>query len=369
MSTARLVLLGGFLGAGKTTTMIKSALKLEKEGYRVAIVTNDQGKELIDTELARANGLESKEVTGGCFCCQFDDLYNNLNTLMKEKQPDVIIAEAVGSCTDLAATVIQPLKQYYADKFKTAPLTIVVEPARLLHELNLDENTKPFFSQSVSYIFEKQLAEADIIALNKVDRYSEEEIAKLKAYLQQRYPQTIIQTFSAERGDNLEALTHTWLTTDLGGDKVLDIDYELYAEGEAQLAWMNILGDIKAEQDINPREWAEKLLDNLNKHFIREKMAIAHLKVHVGFEGGYVKASMVQTGDAPTFTVENVKEGKEFRIVLNIRIETTPAILNLVVADSIGAINKELGSNWSETYNECFSPLPPKPVHRLYETV
>lgn len=84
MSTARLVLLGGFLGAGKTTTMIKSALKLEKEGYRVAIVTNDQGKELIDTELARANGLESKEVTGGCFCCQFDDLYNNLNTLMKE---------------------------------------------------------------------------------------------------------------------------------------------------------------------------------------------------------------------------------------------------------------------------------------------
>ncbi|MBL2179770.1 cobalamin biosynthesis protein, partial [Klebsiella pneumoniae] len=79
--------------------------------YRVAIVTNDQGKELIDTELARANGLESKEVTGGCFCCQFDDLYNNLNTLMKEKQPDVIIAEAVGSCTDLAATVIQPLKQ------------------------------------------------------------------------------------------------------------------------------------------------------------------------------------------------------------------------------------------------------------------
>ncbi|MFZ7712720.1 GTP-binding protein [Bacillus cereus] len=65
--------------------MIKSALKLEKEGYRVAIVTNDQGKELIDTELARANGLESKEVTGGCFCCQFDDLYNNLNTLMKEK--------------------------------------------------------------------------------------------------------------------------------------------------------------------------------------------------------------------------------------------------------------------------------------------
>ncbi|MBY0201416.1 cobalamin biosynthesis protein [Priestia megaterium] len=369
MKTAKLVLLGGFLGAGKTTTMINSALKLEEQGYRVAIVTNDQGKELIDTELARKNGLDTKEVTGGCFCCQFEDLYENLTGLLEEKQPDVIIAEAVGSCTDLAATVIQPLKQYYSEQFKTAPLTIVVDPARLMHELNATDETRPSFSQSVSYIFEKQLAEADIITLNKLDRYSSEEIEKLYNYLQQRYPQTVIQTISAERGDNLDLLTETWLTTDLGGDKVLDIDYERYAEGEAQLAWMNILGDLSSDQDVDPRQWATNFLDRLNAHFVREKMAIAHLKVHVGLENGYVKASMVHTGDEPTFTEENVHDAKQLRVVLNIRIEASPAILNLVVADAIGALNQEFGTKWTETYNECFSPLPPKPVHRLYEVL
>ncbi|MFP3845743.1 GTP-binding protein [Priestia filamentosa] len=368
MKTAKLVLLGGFLGAGKTTTMINSALKLEEEGYRVAIVTNDQGKELIDTELARRSGLNAKEVTGGCFCCQFDDLYKNLNILLEEKQPDVIIAEAVGSCTDLAATVIQPLKQYYSDQFTTAPLTIVVDPARLIHELNATEE-RPSFSQSVSYIFEKQLAEGDIIALNKLDRYSPEEVEKLYSYLQQRYPQAIIQTISAERGDQLDTLTQTWLTTDLGGDKVLDIDYEQYAEGEAQLAWMNILGDLSGKEKVNPHEWTKSFLSKLNDHFLREKMAIAHLKVHVGFEDGFVKASMVHTGDEPTFTEKNTKEHTEFRVVLNIRIEASPAVLNLVVADAIESLNKEFNTEWNATYNECFSPLPPKPVHRLYEVL
>lgn len=366
MKTVKLILLGGFLGAGKTTTMIKSALKLEEQGYRVAIVTNDQGKELIDTEIARQNGLDTKEVTGGCFCCQFDDLYNNLNILVEEKKPDVIIAEAVGSCTDLAATVIRPLKQYYSDQFKTAPLTIVVDPARLLQELNVDEE-KASFSHSVSYIFEKQLAEADIIALNKVDRYPFEEVNKLINYLLQRYPQAIVKSISAERGDNLGELTETWLTTDLGGDKVLDIDYNLYAEGEAKLAWMNLLGDLSTNQEIDPYEWTQRLLNKLNSHFKREKMAIAHLKIHIGFEEGFVKASMVQTDDQPTFTEQNVNKGKNFRVVLNIRIEASPAILNLVVADTLGALNKEFETNWNETYNECFSPLPPKPVHRLSE--
>lgn len=366
MTTPKLILLGGFLGAGKTTTMIKTARVLEKKGYQVALVTNDQGKELIDTELARTSGLETKEVTGGCFCCRFDDLYNNLKELMEEKKPNVIIAEAVGSCTDLAATVIQPLRQYYSNEFKTAPLTIVVDPARLIHELEADKNI-PVFSQSVSYIFEKQLAEADIIALNKLDRYSKEQIDKLTEYLSLRYPQTVIQTISAERGDHIDDLIELWLNTDLGGDKVLDIDYNLYAEGEAQLAWMNILGDLShsANQPINPKQWVDQFLGKLNEHFVREKMAIAHLKVHAGNGSSFVKASLVQTGDEPTYTIQEGELTSNYRVVINIRIESLPAMLDLVVADALASVNKQFHTAWKETYHECFSPLPPKPVHRL----
>ncbi|MBA2873174.1 G3E family GTPase [Anoxybacillus calidus] len=365
---AKLVLLGGFLGAGKTTTLIQTAKKLQKRGKRVAIVTNDQGKELIDTELVRNNGLDAEEVTGGCFCCQFEDLYKNLTLLLKEKQPDVILAEAVGSCTDLAATVIQPMKKYYADEFKTAPLTIVVDPSRLMDNLDYKMDGKnKIFSPSVSYIFEKQLAEADIIALNKLDRFQHEEIDGVIKFLKQRYPQAEIRTISAERGDFLEELIDLWLSDTVGGDKVLDIDYDLYAEGEAQLAWMNILGDLTHLENstFDPKEWVDSFLETLNGHFLREKMAIAHLKIQLGQSNGYVKASMIKTGEAPIFTITDGSPNKQFRVLLNIRIEANPSMLDLIVADAIEATNQQYGTHWKASYHECFSPKPPVPTHRL----
>jgi G3E family GTPase len=370
MKKVQIALLGGFLGAGKTTTMIQTAKLLQDKGNRVAIVTNDQGKELIDTELALTNGLYAKEVTGGCFCCRFEDLYEHLNQLSLEKQPDYIICEAVGSCTDLAATVIRPLQSYYAEEFKTVPLTIVVDPARLLNELGEDPD-RIVFSNTVSYIFEKQLCEADIIALNKVDQYSDEELEKVVMYLSQRYPHAVVQTISAEKGTHLDKLVELWDQSSESGLKVLDIDYGLYADGEAQLAWMNILGDLKHPErlEFDPQQWVDQFLGRLNEHFVREKMAVAHLKVHVGNDKGYVKASIVQTGVKPVYTSSGSTAGSEYRVVINIRIEASPALLDLAVADSIASVNERFGTQWGQSYHECFSPLPPNPTHRLQVTV
>lgn len=370
MKKVQMVLLGGFLGAGKTTTMIQMAKVLQEQGKQVAIITNDQGKELIDTELAQISGLETKEVTGGCFCCRFEDLYEHLNQLTVEKKPDYIICEAVGSCTDLAATVIQPLKQNYANEFTTVPLTIVVDPARLLAELNEEEAGRLLFSQSVSYIFEKQLAEADIIAVNKLDQYTEEEMDRVVTYLHQRYPNSIIQPISAATGVNLAPLLDLWNSTIPSGHKLLDIDYSVYAEGEAKLAWMNMLGDVKHSDGkaFDPQQWVDGLLSKLNGHFLREKMAVAHLKVHAGNDTGYVKASVVQTGAAPIYTNSYSQMGNQYRVVLNIRIEASPGLLDLVVSDAIASIDQDLGTVWEQTYHECFSPLPPQPTHRMKVT-
>ena len=69
-----LVLVGGFLGSGKTTLIIRAASLLRQRGKRVGVILNDQDAGLVDTRLAEAAGLPSKEVAGGCFCCRFGDL-------------------------------------------------------------------------------------------------------------------------------------------------------------------------------------------------------------------------------------------------------------------------------------------------------
>src|SRR6516162_1759160 len=103
MRRLRFVMLGGFLGAGKTTTLARLARHYLARGQRIGLVTNDQAADLVDTHNLRAQGFPVEEVAGACFCCRFDDLVNRVGALESAQRPDLILAEPVGSCTDLVA--------------------------------------------------------------------------------------------------------------------------------------------------------------------------------------------------------------------------------------------------------------------------
>src|SRR5580765_6480293 len=117
MSKPRLLIVGGFLGAGKTTALLALAREFHREGKRVALITNDQAPDLVDTEVVRVRGFRVEEVAGACFCCKFDELARAADRLRIEERPDVLLAEPVGSCTDLTATVVAPLAKLYSDRF------------------------------------------------------------------------------------------------------------------------------------------------------------------------------------------------------------------------------------------------------------
>jgi len=71
---ARYIMIGGFLGAGKTTAVGKLAKRLSEKGLRVGLITNDQGRNLVDTTMLRSQGFATEEIPGGCFCCRFNSL-------------------------------------------------------------------------------------------------------------------------------------------------------------------------------------------------------------------------------------------------------------------------------------------------------
>jgi G3E family GTPase len=145
--------------------LLAAARELERRGLRSALILNDQGESLVDTELASLHGVQSGEVTGGCFCCRFSDLVQVIERLRKHS-PDVIFAEPVGSCTDISATTLHPLLEL-SDTCRVAPFTVLVDPARAsaLHRADADPNLR--------FIFEKQLQEADLTCFTKSDIYPE----------------------------------------------------------------------------------------------------------------------------------------------------------------------------------------------------
>src|SRR5262249_140670 len=141
------------------------------------------------------------EVAGGCFCCRFTDLVDAVRRGL-EADPDLLLCEPVGSCTDLVATVVQPFQQFYGDRFRMAPLSVLLDPAHvrqwLLHE------SDPGFPEEVAYIWEKQVAEADLLVLNKVDTLSPEEQERLLQALQSRCSDRRVIGLSALGGQGVE---------------------------------------------------------------------------------------------------------------------------------------------------------------------
>src|SRR5205085_636715 len=147
------------------------------------------------------------EVTGGCFCCRFEDLHGTMTRLLDEMKPDLLFAEAVGSCTDVKATVVRPLQEKYPDLVELAPLTVFVDPARF-HELSGDRAGRDGDPERnlLAYLFHKQLEEAQVIALNKVDLLGEEAAEELAFSLSVRHPKAQVRAVSALTGSGLDDL-------------------------------------------------------------------------------------------------------------------------------------------------------------------
>ncbi|MBM4165271.1 MAG: cobalamin synthesis protein P47K, partial [Lentisphaerae bacterium] len=125
----KLILVGGFLGSGKTTLLWEAARRLTGRGHSVGLVTNDQAPDLVDTAFLSRSGAGVQEVSGSCFCCNFGGFINAVKSLI-DQQADIIIAEPVGSCTDLSATILQPVKDQHP-AIDLAPLTVLADPGRV----------------------------------------------------------------------------------------------------------------------------------------------------------------------------------------------------------------------------------------------
>src|SRR6476661_2897176 len=205
MSTIRFVMVGGFLGAGKTTTLGRLARHYMSLGKRVGIITNDQAQDLVDTHLLREQGFPVEEVAGACFCCKFDDLLSKVGALQEAERPDIIFAEPVGSCTDLVATVVQPLKDLYGARFSVAPYVVLFKPSHGLKILRNESGAG--FSPKAAYIFRKQLEEADAILINRIDELAPTQIEELAQLVAAQYPGVPVLRVSARTGQGFDALT------------------------------------------------------------------------------------------------------------------------------------------------------------------
>jgi len=353
----RIACIGGFLGAGKTTALVEAARNLIARGVRVGVITNDQGRHLVDTALVRSLGLQTEEITGGCFCCRFTEFVKHASRVVDQLRPDIILAEAVGSCTDLAATVYEPLRRFHVAEFEPAPLSVFVEPLRIQELLGHSSQ----FEDSVRYLFEKQLAEAELIILSKSDMLNQAEIKNFTEELGQLAGEIPVSVMSARTGFGVNEWVDQLLRVRSVGNTDLDLDYEIYGQAETSLGWLNATVDLASDRDFRPAELGEAVVVNIQEQCRATKSAIAHLKLLlVTAEGSGRIALTTSSGQAAWDGEGSLGLVREASAIINARVGTNPGKLRRMVEDALQSAAREQGVSATVLDMESFAPLPPK---------
>lgn len=364
-SSARYIMIGGFLGAGKTTAVAAVAKHLSDAGRSVGLITNDQGRELVDTKMLRSRGFATEEIAGGCFCCKFNSLVDAATRLTDEARPDVFIAEPVGSCTDLVATVSYPLRRIYGEQFTIAPLSVLVDPMRARRILGLEEGKS--FSQKVQYIYRKQLEEADIILISKNDLLDEAGERELRKALEREFPDTRVLSISAREGEGLEAWFSILEAEDQVAGPAMEIDYDTYADGEALLGWLNATIGLEVADEIDSSDLLAAIAGEIRERLLGAEVEVAHLKMTLSpdnaFAGEVGVINLVRNESVPEFGQELDEPIEGGQIILNLRAEGDPEQLESIVKDSLAAVDSE-ECRLSLEHLERFRPGRPEPTHR-----
>jgi G3E family GTPase len=368
MATTRLILVGGFLGAGKTTLLLRAAEQLSRQGKRVGLVANDQAADLVDTELLKQTGAEVEEVAGGCFCCRFPDMIAAMERLVRQSEVDVLIGEPVGSCTDLSATVLQPLKKLHGRQFDLAPFSVLLDghQVRVLNRLRqaAKENPAARFPDNVLYIYEKQLEEADLIVLNKCDMLSAGERADLEASLAERFPDTPLLSMSALNGDGVDAWLRALDQDRRVGRKIASVDYDTYAAGEAALGWLNAAAQLHAEGPCQWEVFARKLLEGICADLRAAAAEIAHLKIYLSGDSEHLVGNLTANDATVSLRGNILPARRDVNLLINARVHCPPEQLRGVVEARLSALAAAHRLHAAMTHLASLSPGRPQPTHR-----
>ncbi len=357
----KLAITAGFLGSGKTTAIANACRQLMNEKVKVAVITNDQGDQQVDSALIGSLGIPFREVGGGCFCCKYSQLDSHIQSLLADQGPELIFAESVGSCTDLIATIARPITVF------NSGIDVVISvftDAFLL--MTLMEGKASFLNDNVRYIFKKQMEEADIIILNKADQLNPAQLDLIEAAIREEFPgKTVLRQNSNDGEDILRWLSCIENFSLPAQRNSMVIDYDRYADGEARLAWFDSAISIHSDR-YDAVEIGFAIAREIHSAIGMQGMVIGHLKFFMECGEWKQKLSFTTTGKDQN-VYHNAPGSHQCSMLINARVQTDPSILKQLVDQELVNLAEKyrctiVPGRWSS-----FSPGYPVPEHRILD--
>ena len=356
------MIFSGFLGSGKTTAMIALARAInardQKEGEpsHVAIIANDLGaKNLVDADYTRTADVPIDEIPGDCICYITDDLVYHINRLA-EAGAGLVVSDIPGCGVGALNHVYVPLKENYPGKFDLLPLVCLVDPLRL--RMILPQGEDIHLPEEMRFLLNAQLAEADVIALNKIDLIDDEERETDIAFIRKAYPDIPVMSISARTGEGIDELVDYLLSHKANAEaRDLGTDSEEFDAAEAQMCWYNrrFFAEERDGRNIDFNSVIEDFMEGIREGLIEAKRNVPHLKLFAAGEGDdFVKCSIVGIDYDLEFDRKLDRDYSGIAIVVNARAVCESETFGDIVEDAMDAIKAKHNLKCRIIYTECF---------------
>lgn len=330
----RVLVIGGFLGSGKTTTVLGLGKYLGERGYKVAIVVNEIGEVGVDGDVISRYGFNTMEITGGCICCSLKrDMRYTVTNLYKNYNPDVLLIEPTGIA--FPQMIKDELIMLDLRDVTFAPLVTLIDGSRFKHLM-----------KEIRHFSRRQIEDAEILVITKTDLIEPIELPIIEASVNELNPKATVFKLSAKRDDEafrnfVDAVLSdpTFCLETVDRPSLRDAD-SIACSGVTTYA-SEFTIPVEGLDAENARSMAENIVEDVRVRVLElNPEFLGHIKLFLEHGSQVVKANVTAYYESPkieTMGVERVEKPK---------LKILSAVSNISKGELVDIVNSCVEDNF-----------------------
>jgi hypothetical protein len=149
----------------------------------------------------------------------------------------------------------------------------------------------------------------------------------------------------------------------------MEVDYTVYADGEALLGWLNCTVQLAAADAFDGDDFLKELAGQVQKRLRAAKAEVAHLKMTLSSDGGLGEigvVNLVRNDFVPELSMALEEPVESGQLIINLRAEAAPEVLGTAVREALAAAAGKFATlKATLDHLEHFRPGKPAPTHRI----